>query len=107
MRWARAPLAKIVNTHCHSDHMGGNAALVRAYGCPIAVPEAEAPLIEAWDEQTLLLDYAGPVARNASVSTRSCVRARGASLGGLDWEAIAAPGHDMGALSSSMRSTAC
>jgi glyoxylase-like metal-dependent hydrolase (beta-lactamase superfamily II) len=36
------PLAKLVNTHCHSDHMGGNAAVARAYDCPIAVPRASA-----------------------------------------------------------------
>ena len=28
------PLAKLVNTHCHSDHMGGNAAIARTYRCP-------------------------------------------------------------------------
>ena len=41
---AGEPLAKIVNTHGHSDHVGGNAALALCYGCPIAVPAAEAPL---------------------------------------------------------------
>ena len=51
-------LAKLVNTHCHSDHMGGNAAIKGRYGCPIAVPEGEVSLIDAWEEQTLLLAYA-------------------------------------------------
>ena len=29
-------LASLVNTHCHSDHVGGNAAIARKYDCPIA-----------------------------------------------------------------------
>ena len=90
-------LAKIVNTHCHSDHMGGNAAIARAYGCTIGVPEGEAPLIEAWDERTLLLDYADQFAERFSVD--EVLRAGEAyRWGNLEWEAIAAPGHDRGAL---------
>lgn len=93
----KAPLAKIVNTHCHSDHMGGNAAIAQAYGCTIGVPEGEAPLIEAWDERTLLLDYADQFAERFSVD--EILRA-GATYrwGNLEWEAVAAPGHDRGAL---------
>ena len=26
----REPLERLVNTHCHSDHMGGNAAVASA-----------------------------------------------------------------------------
>jgi glyoxylase-like metal-dependent hydrolase (beta-lactamase superfamily II) len=92
-----APLVKLVNTHCHSDHMGGNAAIARAYGCPIALPASEAPLIEAWDTKTLLLDYADQYADRFAVGE---ILEAGASYvwGDLEWQAIAAPGHDMAAL---------
>lgn len=92
-----APLAKIVNTHCHSDHMGGNASLARAYGCPIAIPEGEVPLIEAWDSTALLLDYADQSADRFGVD-ETLHAGSTHRWGGLDWEALAAPGHDMGAL---------
>src|SRR5512132_3961653 len=37
----RQPLERLVNTHCHSDHMGGNAAVANAYGCRITIPSGE------------------------------------------------------------------
>jgi glyoxylase-like metal-dependent hydrolase (beta-lactamase superfamily II) len=90
-------LAQVINTHCHSDHMGGNAAVARAYGCPIAVPEGEAPLIERWDTKGLWLDYAGQTAERFSASDAI---APGSThvWGDLEWRALAAPGHDMSAI---------
>jgi len=91
------PLAKIVNTHCHSDHIGGNATIQRAYGCPIALPEGEAPLIERWDTKALWLDYAGQHADRFAFD--EILRAGTThEWGNLEWRALAAPGHDMGAL---------
>ncbi|TMG94717.1 MAG: MBL fold metallo-hydrolase, partial [Betaproteobacteria bacterium] len=88
---------KLVNTHCHSDHMGGNAAIARAYGCTIAVPESDAPLIEAWDTKTLLLEYADQSADRFVVG--EVLRAGDTYVwGDLEWRALAAPGHDMAAL---------
>jgi glyoxylase-like metal-dependent hydrolase (beta-lactamase superfamily II) len=40
-------LDRIVNTHLHSDHCGGNAALKASFGCRIAIPGAEAGKVAA------------------------------------------------------------
>ncbi|MBK6806397.1 MAG: MBL fold metallo-hydrolase [Betaproteobacteria bacterium] len=94
---AGEPLAKIVNTHGHSDHVGGNAALASRYGCPIAVPAAEAPLFAAWDEKALLYSYADQSADRFAVD--ETIEPGSVHVwGDLEWRALAAPGHDMGAL---------
>lgn len=94
---AGEPLAKIVNTHGHSDHVGGNAALAARYGCPIAVPAAEAPLFRAWDEKTLLYGYADQHVDRFEVG-ETIEAGSTHAWGELEWRALAAPGHDMGAL---------
>jgi glyoxylase-like metal-dependent hydrolase (beta-lactamase superfamily II) len=91
------PLAQVVNTHCHSDHMGGNAAVARAHGCGVAIPEGEVSAIEAWDEKALLLDYADQTAERF-VPTAVLSAGETYVWGDLGWEVIAAPGHDMGAV---------
>ena len=91
------PLARLINTHCHSDHMGGNAAVQRAYGCRISIPAGEAPAIAAWDDATLMLSYTGQSAERFSYDDTISAGDR-LQLGGLEWEALAAPGHDMHAL---------
>jgi len=94
---AGRPLARLINTHCHSDHMGCNAAVQRAYGCRISVPVGEAPGIAAWDETTLLLSYTGQTAERFAVDATIRAGER-LQLGGLDWDVLAAPGHDPHAL---------
>jgi len=91
------PLALLVNTHGHSDHIGGNACVRAAYGCPIAFPAAEAPLVERWDAKTLLYEYADQEAPRFTIDTR--LEAGSTHVwGDLEWRMLAAPGHDMGAL---------
>lgn len=91
------PLSRLINTHCHSDHMGGNAAVQRAYGCRTSIPVGEAPAIAAWDDRTLMLKYTGQSAERFSYDDTIAVGNR-LELGGLEWEALAAPGHDPYAL---------
>src|ERR1700712_5108366 len=47
------PLSRVVNTHLHSDHCGGNHALQAAFDCAVAVPVGEAEPVDAWDEDRL------------------------------------------------------
>jgi len=87
----------IANTHCHSDHMGGNAVLARHFAAPIAVPRGEWPLIERWDEAALWLTYADQ--RCERFQPQLAIDADAAlDWGDGQWQALPAPGHDMHAL---------
>ncbi len=90
-------LARLINTHSHSDHIGGNAALRRAHGCRIFVPVGMAPAVADWDEDALLLSsahqQAEPFAFDATIAPGDELE-----MGGLRWQALAVPGHDMHAL---------
>lgn len=88
-----AGLARVVNTHLHSDHCGGNHALVDAFGCSITVPHASAAEVAEWDEQRLSFAATGQrcprFAHDATLRPGDTLR-----LGELDWDVHAAPGHD-------------
>ncbi|OWY28350.1 MBL fold metallo-hydrolase [Herbaspirillum robiniae] len=89
----RAKLDLLVNTHLHSDHCGGNAALQIAYGCRTAIPAAEADKVRQWDEEAL--SYRATGQRCPRFGFSETVRdGQVLRLGELDWHALAAPGHD-------------
>lgn len=90
-------LGRLINTHSHSDHIGGNAALVRAFGCTVTVPTGIGDAIRDWDEDALLLR---PAAQQGEPFAHDFEFAPGDRFhaGGLEWQCLAAPGHDMNAL---------
>jgi len=88
------PLDRVLNTHLHSDHCGGNAALQQRYPTlQTDIPPGEAALVERWDEQGLSFLATG----------QACPRFRFTGLlqpgtecvlGDAAWQIHGAPGHD-------------
>jgi glyoxylase-like metal-dependent hydrolase (beta-lactamase superfamily II) len=88
-----ASLVKLLNTHLHSDHCGGNAALQRDHGVAVHIPPWQADAVREWDRAALGYRDVGQRCERFSVQG---VITPGESLrlGGRVWEVIGAPGHD-------------
>lgn len=88
------PLDRILNTHLHSDHCGGNAVLQARYpSVRTDIPPGEAALVASWDLRGLSFLATG----------QTCPRFRFTGLlqpgtecvlGDRPWQVHAAPGHD-------------
>lgn len=86
-------LDRLVNTHLHSDHCGGNAALQRAFTCRTSIPAAEVDKVRVWDEDALTYKATGQQCPrftfDDTVSPGDML-----TLGDMTWQALDAPGHD-------------
>jgi glyoxylase-like metal-dependent hydrolase (beta-lactamase superfamily II) len=86
-------LARIVNTHLHSDHCGGNAELQRVFGGTIHIPPGHAGAVARWDEDELTFVATGQQCERFSydglIEPGSEIR-----MGGFAWQVRAASGHD-------------
>ncbi len=93
----RQPLERLVNTHCHSDHMGGNAAVASAYGCRITIPAGEVRHVDPWTPQSVWMrqfdQRADPFRFDDTLAPGDAFEG-----GGFLWQCHAVPGHDMDAL---------
>lgn len=87
-------LDRLLCTHLHSDHCGGNAALqVRYPKLHTAIPPGQAAHVAAWDPEALSYAPTGqqcpPFRLDGLLQPGSTV-----PLGDLLWQVHAAPGHD-------------
>ncbi|MEU3218287.1 MBL fold metallo-hydrolase [Streptomyces sp. NPDC006971] len=97
--WARAHAGNIdlvVNTHWHSDHVGGNA-LLQAQGAGIAAGTPEAEAISRRDPGCCAAEYldqpVAPYTVDVPLDDGQVLR-----LGDADWEVVRTPGHTPGHL---------
>jgi glyoxylase-like metal-dependent hydrolase (beta-lactamase superfamily II) len=91
---ADRPLDLLLNTHLHSDHSGGNAAMQRAYPALMThIPPGLARHVSAWEPQALSYSPTGqscPQFRfDALLVPGTEIR-----LGDKLWQVHGAPGHD-------------
>ena len=88
------PLDRLVNTHLHSDHCGGNALLQRVYPqLTTLIPPGESEAVSHWDAEALSYESTG---QECPKFTFTDVLRPGQTLkmAKLDWHVMAAPGHD-------------
>ena len=88
------PLDVLVNTHLHSDHCGGNAALQAHYpALQTHIPPGHAEFVAQWDPHTL--SYT-PTGQECPQYRYDVALAPGETLllGAQHWQVHAAPGHD-------------
>lgn len=86
-------LQRIVNTHLHSDHCGGNRLLADKHPCDILVPEASFDAARQWNEAALSFHATGQRC-DRFTPTQPIAPGQRLMLGGLPWRVYAAPGHD-------------
>ncbi len=88
------PLDRLVNTHLHSDHCGGNQALQARYtALQTWIAPGLADAVQSWQEDALSYK---PTGQNCPPFKFNGLLQPGGShhWGGMDWEVHAAPGHD-------------
>jgi glyoxylase-like metal-dependent hydrolase (beta-lactamase superfamily II) len=86
-------LDRLLNTHLHADHCGGNAALQRTHACRTTIPAAESRKVRVWDEDELTYRATGQQCEQFSFDD-TLAPVDTVSLGGMTWQALGAPGHD-------------
>lgn len=88
------PLDLLLNTHLHSDHCGGNAALQSAFPqLKTLIPPGQAAAVANWDPVTLTHE---PTGQTCPAFNFQGVLSHGDTirLGNVRWEIHAAKGHD-------------
>lgn len=89
----RDHVTMIFNTHCHCDHSGGNAEMMKLTGAPLVCHEADLPLLRALPQQGML--FGVPVAASPDPD-RFVDEGDIIEVGGARLKVLHTPGHAPG-----------
>ncbi len=83
----------VVNTHCHCDHCGGNAPLLKKTGAELAIHREELPLLRSLDIQAQMF---GVDVEPSPDPNRFLSEGDRIEVGGASFRVVHAPGHSPG-----------
>ncbi|MBI2422488.1 MAG: MBL fold metallo-hydrolase [Candidatus Hydrogenedentes bacterium] len=90
---AGSKVVMIFNTHCHIDHAGGNAEMVRATGAPLVCHRADLPLLRGLVQQGAMFGY--PVQPSPDPD-RFIEEGDEIAVGAVSFKVLHTPGHAPG-----------
>ena len=91
-------LSLIVNTHYHSDHIGGNSSLQKRYGLSIAAHRWDAALVNRRDREACGAEWLNQPVEAYQVN-RSLVEGDEIDTGSVVFQVLHTPGHTLGHIS--------
>ena len=92
-QYGHSRLHKLVNTHLHSDHCGGNRILQDLYHPKTYIPSAEATAVIDWNEDLLTYRATGQECDQFKFD-ELLIPGQSITLGRMTWKILGAPGHD-------------
>lgn len=94
-RFANEPLAALLLTHGHFDHVADAAAIQRRHGCPIYVHADSRPMVE---DAGFFRDWGFSLEVEPVTGAKLLGAATGWQLAGLAFDVLEVPGHCPGSL---------
>lgn len=91
-------LALVVNTHYHSDHVGGNHALQEQYGVVVAAHAHDAEMINRRDPAACAAEWLRQPVESYAVD-RPLEEGDSIDTGAATWQVLHTPGHTVGHIS--------
>lgn len=87
---------RLINTHCHLDHVFGNRYVSEQYNIPLEIPPDEEPILQAVDSFASAFGVSPPDSPNAG---RYIHEGEQLQVGGTLLDIILTPGHSPGHIS--------